>query len=69
MDMTPALAATVAALRDLLKDAATVAHEADTAFAAKNRNLAIGIVLSLEDKLPVANALLQATLALHRCDP
>jgi hypothetical protein len=69
MTISPALAATVAALRDIVREAATVALQADAALAAGKRNLAIGTLLSLEDKLPTATALLQATLALHRTDP
>ena len=39
------IAATVTSLRDILQEAATLALSADAAFAAGNRNLAIGNLL------------------------
>jgi hypothetical protein len=62
----PAITATLAGLRSILQEAATVALSAEAAFAAGNRNLAIGTLLVLEGMLPTAQALFQATLALHR---
>ena len=60
------IAATVTGLRDILQEAATLALSADAALAAGNRNLAIGTLLPLEQLLPTAQALLGASLALHR---
>jgi hypothetical protein len=62
------IAATVTSLRDILQEAATLALSADAAFAAGNRNLAIGNLLPLEQLLPTTQALLGASLALHRRD-
>ena len=63
------IAATVTGLRDILQEAATLALSADAALAAGNRNLAIGNLLPLEQLLPTAQALLGASLALHRRAP
>jgi hypothetical protein len=62
----PAIAATIAGLRNILQEAATLAL---SALAAGRRNLAIGTLLPLEEMLPTAQALLTASLALHRCNP
>ena len=69
MNISPGLTATITALRDILQEAATVSQEAHAALAERHRNIAIGTLLSLEDELPTATALLQAALALHRGDP
>ena len=62
----PAMVVTLAGLRDILQEAATLALSADGALAAGNRNLAIGTLLPLEEMLPTAQALFQAARALHR---
>jgi hypothetical protein len=63
------IAATVTSLRDILQEAATLALSADAAIAAGRRNLAIGTLLPLEQLLPAAQALLGASLTLHRREP
>jgi hypothetical protein len=65
----PAISATVAALGNILQEASTLALSADDALKAGNRNLAMGTLLSLEEMLPTAQALLQASLVLHRRNP
>ena len=62
----PAIVATLAGLCDILQEAATLALSAEAALAAGNRNLAIGTLLPLEEMLPTAQALFQATRSLHR---
>jgi hypothetical protein len=63
------IAATVAALRDILQESATLALSAHAALAAGKRNLAIGNLLPLEQLLPTAQALFGASLTLHRRNP
>ena len=62
----PAIVATVAGLRDILRQAALLAIDADGALEQGNTNIAIGTLLPLEEMLPTAQALYQATRALHR---
>lgn len=67
MDRTAAaLTANMAALAELLADAAKVAAEAAEAMATGNRNLAVGTLLQIEQTVPDAKAIMDATLALHR---
>ena len=61
-----AIAANLEALKLRLRSAADLVAEACTAMAASNQNQAIGTVLDLERGLPECDALLRATLALHR---
>jgi hypothetical protein len=62
----PAIVATLAGLRDILQEAATLALSAGAAIEAGNQNLAIGTLLPLEEMLTTAQALFQAARALHR---
>lgn len=61
-----AIAANLAALAQRLEEATAVAREASSAMANRNRNLAIGTLLIIEEMLPESQALFSAALALHR---
>ena len=61
-----AIAANLEVLKLRLRSATELVAEACTAMAAGNQNQAIGTVLDLERGLPECDALLRATLALHR---
>ena len=61
-----AIAANLAALSERLNEAATLAKEAHEAMEQDNQNLAIGTVLDFEKRLPEAQALFAAAMALHR---
>ena len=61
-----AIAANLEVLKLRLRSAADLVAEACTAMAADEQNQAIGTVLDLERGLPECDALLRATLALHR---
>jgi hypothetical protein len=61
-----AIAANLAALSQRLSEAAGLAKEAQTAMQEGNQNLAIGTVLDFEKRLPEAQALFAAAMALHR---
>ena len=61
-----AIAANLEVLKLRLRSAADLVAEACAAMAAGNQNQAIGTVLDLERGLPECDALLRATLALHR---
>ena len=61
-----AIAANLDVLKLRLRNAADLMAEAYTAMAAGEQNQAIGTVLDLERGLPECDALLRATLALHR---
>ncbi|MDD3371536.1 MAG: hypothetical protein PHE27_06905 [Alphaproteobacteria bacterium] len=61
-----AIAANLAALSERLSKAATLAKEAHEAMEQDNQNLAIGTVLDFEKRLPEAQALFAAAMALHR---
>ncbi len=63
---TAALTANIAALADLLAEAAKYAAEAAEAMAGGNRNLAVGTLLQIEQTVPDAKAIMDATFALHR---
>lgn len=62
---TPAIAANIQALAELLKQAAERASEAATAIEAGERNQAITI-LGLDEMIAAAGALHGAAIALHR---
>jgi hypothetical protein len=61
-----AIAANLAALAQRLEEATAVAREASNAMANRDRNLAIGTLIMIEEMLPEAQALFSAALALHR---
>ena len=61
-----AIAANLAALSERLSEAAALAKEAQEAMEQDNQNLAIGTVLDFEKRLPEAQALFAAAMALHR---
>lgn len=61
-----AIAANLAALSERLSEAAMLAKEAHEAMEQDNQNLAIGTVLDFERRLPEAQALFAAAMALHR---
>jgi hypothetical protein len=61
-----AIAANLAALAQRLEEATVVAREASSAMANRNRNLAIGTLLIIEEMVPESQALFSAALALHR---
>ena len=61
-----AQAANLNVLRLRLKIAASLVAEACTAMAAGQQNQAIGTIIDLEQGLPECDALLRATLVLHR---
>lgn len=61
-----AIAANLAALSERLSEAAAMAKEAQEAMEQDNQNLAIGTVLDFEKRLPEAQALFAAAMALHR---
>ena len=61
-----AIEANLAALAFGLREAATLAANAQAAMQKGYRNLAIGTVLPLEQDLPTYAGLLTAILALHR---
>ena len=61
-----AIAANLHVLRLRLRIAADLVAEACTAMAAGQQNLAIGTICDLERGLPECDALLRATLVLHR---
>ena len=63
---TAALIANMTALAELLADAAKYATEAAAEMAEGKRNLAIGTLLQIEQTVPDAAVIMQATLALHR---
>ncbi|WP_029003928.1 hypothetical protein [Azorhizobium doebereinerae] len=63
---TAALTANIAALADLLAEAAKHAAEAAEAMAGGNRNLAVGTLLQIQQTVPDAKAIMEATFALHR---
>ena len=63
---TTAIAANLDVLRLQLTIAATLVAEACTAMASGQPNQAIGTILDLERTLPECDALLRATLVLHR---
>ncbi|WP_029005243.1 hypothetical protein [Azorhizobium doebereinerae] len=63
---TAALTANIAALADLLAEAAKHAAEAAEAMAVGNRNLAVGTLLQIQQTVPDAKAIMDATFALHR---
>lgn len=63
---TAALTANIATLADLLAEAAKYAAEAAEAMAAGNRNLAVGTLLQIEQTVPDAKTIMDATFALHR---
>ena len=61
-----AIAANLDVLRLRLAVAAGLVAEACTAMAAGQQNQAIGTIIDLEQGLPECDALLRATLVLHR---
>jgi hypothetical protein len=61
-----AIAANLAALSERLTEAAALAKEAQEAMQDGNQNLAIGTVLDFEKRLPEAQALFAAAMALHQ---
>ena len=61
-----AIAANLDVLRLRLSIAATHVAEACAAMAAGQQNLAIGTIYDLEQTLPECDALMRATLVLHR---
>jgi len=61
-----AIAANLAALSERLGEAATLAKLAHEAMKDNNQKLAIGTVLDFEKRLPEAQALFAAAMALHR---
>jgi len=61
-----AIAANLAAMSERLAEAATLAKKAQEAMEQNNQNLAIGTVLSFKQRLPEAQALFNAAMALHR---
>ena len=61
-----AIAANLAALSERLSEAAALAKEAHEAMEQDNQKLAIGTVLDFERRLPEAQALFAAAMALHR---
>lgn len=61
-----AIAANLAALSERLSEAAAMAKEAQQAMEQDNQRLAIGTVLDFEKRLPEAQALFAAAMALHR---
>ena len=63
---TMAIAANLDVLRSRLRHAADLAEEACTVLAAGHRNQAICTISELDRTLPKCNALLRATLVLHR---
>lgn len=63
---TAALTANIDVLASLLADAAKHAAEAAEAMTGGHRNLAVGTLLQIEQTLPDAKAIMEATLALHR---
>lgn len=64
-----ALFANINALAGLLAEAAQCARDAADAAAAGHRNLAVGTLLQIERTVPDAQAIMAATLALHRLAP
>lgn len=63
---TPAIAANISALAELLEQAEIRAREASHAIAHGRRNEAIGTICGLDELLSAAQALHGAALALHR---
>lgn len=61
-----AIAANLAALAQRLEEATAIAREASSAMANRNRNLAIGTLLIIEEILPESQALFSAAVALPR---
>lgn len=65
-DASPAIAANIAALSEMLKAAAARADEAAQAIATGKRNEAIGWIADLDGEIGLARALHGAALGLHR---
>ena len=63
---TMAIATNLVVLRSRLRHAADLVEEACTVLAAGHRNQAIGTISELDRTLPECDALLRATLVLHR---
>lgn len=61
-----AVTANIAALAECLHDAAKLAEEANSAMQDGKQNLAIGTIADFNNRLPEAQALYSAAIALHK---